>query len=256
MNRDLLAILVLKLMLTGCWAPACSAAEAEQTQAGLIDIKTVIPDVVIDLRYAGFHNFIGEPVIGYSVAKCLLTPQAAQQLASVQQDLKAFSLALKIYDCYRPQRAVDHFLRWAAVTDDTRMQQEFYPRRDKHNLFADGYIAAKSSHSRGSTVDITLVPLPVPQQALYLPGQPLQACDLEQSQRFQDNSLDMGTGFDCFDALANTENPRIGLEQRINRLLLKTLMEQHGFKNYALEWWHFTLVNEPFPDRYFDIAIE
>ena len=256
LKRNRLLLRIWLVTLGSACLSAAAAAEINLTSAALIDIKTLIPDVVVEMRYAGDHNFMGNPVTGYAATKCLLTTAAAEQLAKVQQDLKAFGLALKLYDCYRPQRAVDDFLRWAAVSDDTRMQAEFYPQRDKQRLFADGYIAAKSSHSRGSTVDITLIPWPAPEQAVYKPGQRLQACDRPVAERFQDNSLDMGTGFDCFDQRANTLNSQIGLAQRINRLLLKTLMERHGFKNYALEWWHYTLVNEPFPDSYFDFAIE
>ncbi|MBF0525488.1 MAG: M15 family metallopeptidase, partial [Deltaproteobacteria bacterium] len=130
--------------------------------SGFVDVQQIIPSVVLDMRYAGPHNFIGEKIDGYSVAGCYLTGEAAAALAKVQGDLTKFSLSLKIYDCYRPQRAVAHFVRWAGKVDDTRMKKEFYPTVDKKNLFRDGFIAEKSSHSRGSTVDLTLVPVPAP----------------------------------------------------------------------------------------------
>ena len=155
-----------------------------------------------------------------------------------------------------PQRAVTHFVRWARDVDDTKTKEEFYPDIDKKNLFKDGYIASKSSHSRGSTVDLTIVPLPLPDQETYIPGQPLKTCYMPADNRFNDNSIDMGTGFDCFHELSHTQNSSLGLQQRINRMLLKTLMEKYGFKNYEKEWWHFTLKDEPFPDTYFNFVIE
>jgi D-alanyl-D-alanine dipeptidase len=135
------------------------------------------------------------------------------------------------------------------------MKKEFYPALEKSSLFHDKYILDKSSHSRGSTFDLTIVPIPGPIQEDYISGQQLHECYLPQGQRFKDNGLDMGTGFDCFDELSHTANPRIGQTQRISRLLLKSVMEKYGFVNYKLEWWHFTLKNEPFPNTYFDFPV-
>jgi D-alanyl-D-alanine dipeptidase len=174
----------------------------------------------------------------------------------VQKDLEPYSLSLKIYDCYRPQRAVNHFVRWATEIENIKTKKEFYPTIDKRNLFKDGYIDSKSGHSRGSTLDLTIVPSPAPAQEQYSPGQKLYECYLPAAKRFRDNSIDMGTGFDCFDELSHTANANIGHQQKINRLLLKSLMEKHGFRNYDKEWWHFTLKNEPYPDTYFDFVIE
>lgn len=221
-----------------------------------VEIRDVIPDVVMDIRYFTDHNFVGTQVDGYHAPKCYLTRQAAQALASVQGDLVPFGFSLKIYDCYRPQKAVNHFVRWAGSHDDTLTKAEFYPHVDKKNLFRDGYIAERSGHSRGSTVDLTIVPLPVPPQEIYVPHEGLRACYLPQGQRFGDNSIDMGTGFDCFDERAHTFSNRVHPEGRLHRALLKTVMEKHGFVNYDKEWWHFTLQNEPFADRYFDFDIE
>jgi len=228
----------------------------EKIPDNFADIKDVIPGIVLDIRYYSSYNFIGERIDGYLAAKCILTKEAADALSLVQKELEQFSLSLKIYDCYRPQRAVDHFVRWAEDIKDIKMQKEFYPTVDKKNLFKDGYIADKSSHSRGSTVDLTIVPIPVPRQEKYTAGQQLSECYHPADKRFSDNSIDMGTGFDCFHELSHTLNKNIGPRQRINRMLLKTLMEKHGFKNYELEWWHYTLKNEPYPDIYFNFAIE
>ena len=224
--------------------------------AGFVDIRKMAPSVILDIRYFGPHNFVGEKVDGYNAPKCFLTEKAAKALSKVQEELNGFSLSLKVYDCYRPQRTVNHFVRWAKDINDTKTKNEFYPTVDKTNLFKDGYIAAKSSHSRGSTVDLTIVPVPVPVQEDYAPGQMLHACFIPFDKRFKDNSIDMGTGFDCFHELSHTANRNVELQQRINRMLLKTLMEKHGFKNLYLEWWHFTLKDEPFPDTYFDFKIE
>ena len=229
---------------------------ADKMPESFVDIKDVIPDIQVDIRYFTPHNFVGEIVNGYSTAKCIITREAAQALALVQKDLNIFSLGLKIYDCYRPQRAVNHFVKWATEIDNTKTKEEFYPTIDKRNLFKDGYIDSKSGHSRGSTVDLTVIPIPPRQQHNYVPGQKLYECYLPAGQRFGDNSIDMGTGFDCFHELSHTQNRNVGLQQRINRLLLKVLMEKQGFRNFEKEWWHYTLNNEPHPDIYFDFTIE
>lgn len=229
---------------------------AERMSDNFVNLQQIIPDVVMDIRYYGEHNFLGERVTGYLAPKCILTKEAAHALVGVQKDLQPYSLTLKIYDCYRPQRAVDHFVRWAKEIENTKTMREFYPTVDKRNLFRDGYIDSKSGHSRGSTVDLTIVPLPAPRQADYISGQTLAECYLPSGQRFGDNSIDMGTGFDCFHEMSHTANPGIGHEQRVNRLLLKSLMEKHGFKNYDKEWWHYTLKNEPYPNTYFDFPVE
>lgn len=232
------------------------AGDANRIPDGFVDIQKVIPEITMDIRYYGPHNFVGERVDGYLAPKCYLTKETAQALMNVQKELEPFSLSLKIYDCYRPQRAVNHFVRWATEINNIKTKKEFYPTVDKRNLFKDGYIADKSGHSRGSTVDLTIVPLPVPSQPEYIPGQKLHECYLPAKKRFADNSIDMGTGFDCFGELSNTANKSIGRQQKLNRLLIKSLMEKHGFKNYDMEWWHYTLKNEPYPDTYFDFVIE
>lgn len=254
---NLLVLFLLFLLVTSCVPkPSVNFLELDKIPDTFVNIEQVIPGVVLDIRYYGEHNFLGERVDGYLAPKCILTQEAAYALAEVQKELVPYSLTLKIYDCYRPQRAVNHFVRWAQDIENTKTQKEFYPTVDKRNLFKGGYIADRSGHSRGSTVDLTIVPLPVPRQADYTPGQALTECYRPAGQRFGDNSIDMGTGFDCFHELSHTANPAIGQQQKINRLLLKTLMEKHGFKNYDLEWWHFTLKNEPYPNTYFDFPVE
>ncbi|MGV8056756.1 MAG: M15 family metallopeptidase [Smithellaceae bacterium] len=246
------------LLLVALCAPqfANISAATEKRPKGFVDIQDVVPDILLDIRYFGPHNFVGEKINGYNAGKCIITKEAAAALAKVQKDLALFSLSIKIYDCYRPQRAVNHFVQWATEIDNTKTRKEFYPTVDKRNLFKDGYIDSKSGHSRGSTVDLTIVPLPFPKQAGYIPGQKLSACYSPAEKRFRDNSIDMGTGFDCFHELSHTVNKNIGLQQRINRMLLKSLMGKYGFRNFEKEWWHYTLNNEPYPSTYFDFVIE
>lgn len=224
--------------------------------ASFVNVKEIIPSIMLDLRYYSEHNFVGKRINGYQAEKCILTREAAEALKKVQGELLPFNFSLKIYDAYRPQRAVNHFVEWAKNLADTSMKREFYPTVEKKHLFRDGYIASKSSHSRGSTVDLTIVSLPLKSQEKYAKGDRLCECTKPANQRFGDNSLDMGTGYDCFDTRSWTADSRLNENQRANRLLLKTLMEKHGFKNYNKEWWHFTLRDEPFPETYFDFVIE
>jgi D-alanyl-D-alanine dipeptidase len=207
---------------------------AAGTARYLVPLADCAPSVIQELRYAGDNNFTGRPVDGYAAPVCLLTPPAARALARVQTEVRSYGLGLKVFDCYRPQRAVNHFVRWAEDIDDQATKSRFYPGVDKTQLFAQGYIAARSSHSRGSTVDITLVSL-TPDSI---------------------TELDMGTPFDFFDPLAHTATAAVPPEGRHNRLLLKSVMEKYGFKNYEKEWWHYTLRDEPWPERYFDFPVE
>lgn len=253
MKKPAYAILAL-LMLLGLAGGAVAAPEPSRP-VDFVDAAQVIPGLVVEARYFDSHNFLGRPVRGYQAPLCLLTRQAAAALARVQAELKPLGLGLKVYDCYRPARAVADFVAWAKDLDDRATQAEFYPTVDKKDLFAKGYIAERSSHSRGSTVDLTIIPLPALPQEAYTPHQNLRPCFKPVARRFGDNSLDMGTGFDCFNALSHTANPAVGPQQRANRLLLSSLMAKQGFVNYDLEWWHYTLAQEPHPGAYFDFPV-
>lgn len=210
-----------------CLLPAIlSAANVDVRPQDIVDMKAAEPVVITDIRYFTSHNFVGEPIDGYNAPKCLLTQKAARALKDVQAELTSFGLKLRIYDCYRPQMAVDHFARWAKDVKATKMKKEFYPGVDKKDLFKDGYIALRSGHSRGSTVDLTI------------------------------DGLDMGTRFDFFGPLSHPLNADIKEQARANRMLLKALMEKYGFKGLKEEWWHFTLKHEPHPDTYYDFAVE
>lgn len=233
----------------------CAISVGATKPSDFVDIKKVSPSIMVEMRYFTSHNFTGKRVPGYESPKCLLTKKAAEALSKVQDELKPFSLSLKVYDCYRPQRAVDEFDRWAKDSDDTKMKVEFYPFVEKGNMFRDGYIAHKSGHSRGSTVDLTIVALPPASQEKFVDVAQLKSCLAPASGRFGDNSIDMGTGYDCFDPASNTFSDKIGVTQKINRALLKTAMEKNGFVFYSKEWWHFRLADEPYPDTYFDFPV-
>ncbi len=222
---------------------------------GFVLVKDAIPTIVLDMRYAGQHNFIGRPIEGYQAPNAYLTREAADALAKVQDELLTLGLSIKIYDSYRPQRAVNHFIEWAMDLSDTAVKEEFYPGVAKTDLFSEGYISERSSHTRGSTLDLTIVPYPPPAEPEWFIEQQ-QPCTLPAENRYADNSLDMGTGYDCFDTLSWTDDDRIGPSERAHRLLLKSLMEKYGFRNYAREWWHFTLEHEPYPDTYFDFPVQ
>ncbi|CAL9639336.1 D-alanyl-D-alanine dipeptidase [Streptomyces sp. enrichment culture] len=254
MARGLVTAAVALLTMTATTATAQAKTEPTAPE-GFVALRSVDRTIIQEMRYFTPHNFVGERIDGYRQPLCVLTRPAAQALHKAQTKLLRQGYTLKVYDCYRPQRAVDHFVRWAKDLDDQRMKDEFYPNVDKTRLFADGYIAEKSGHSRGSTVDLTIVKLPAKPTRPYLPGEPLVPCYAPQDERFPDNSVDMGSGFDCFDTLSHTLDPRVQGEQRANRLLLKSTLEDLGFVNLAEEWWHFTYKPEPYPDTYFDFPV-
>ncbi|MGR8980989.1 MAG: M15 family metallopeptidase [Gammaproteobacteria bacterium] len=191
-----------------------------------------IPGLVTDLRYYSAGNFVGQPVKGYHANRAILTSRAIEALAGVQTELKAFGLGIKLYDAYRPQQSVDHFVEWSQDLTATETKQTYYPNVEKSELFNLGYIDKRSGHSRGSTVDLTIV-------------------DLETGAE-----LDMGSPFDLFDPISWPDAGGLSAAQRANRLLLSAVMQKHGFKPYPKEWWHFTLVNEPFPDTYFNFPVK
>jgi D-alanyl-D-alanine dipeptidase len=235
--------------------PAQPAAHSQKLPEKFVYLADIDPTIIQEVRYAVHHNFMGRPMPGYYAPVIIITEPAARALKGVQDELRPFGLSLKVYDAYRPQDAVDSFTPWSLDSSDEITKVEFYPNVNKKDLFELGYIGKKSGHTRGSTVDLTIVPLPAPHQPTWKPGDPVLDGRLPVGQRFADNSLDMGTGFDCLDELAHTNNPAIPAPARANRLLLMNLMIKHGFKPYDKEWWHFTLENEPFPDTYFNFPV-
>ena len=227
----------------GTWAALAAllmpaAALAGGLPPGFVYLRDVAPGIAQDMRYAGVNNFTGRPLPGYDAAECVLRRATAEALTKVQADLAAQDLGLKVYDCYRPTRAVAAFARWAQRADDGATKR-FYPKLDKRQLFA-GYIAAHSAHSEGIAVDLTLVPLPAPPAAAFDPHAAYGPCTAAAAARAPDNSLDMGTGFDCFDDKAHTANGTVTPDQARRRALLVAAMRGRGFRNYFREWWHFS----------------
>lgn len=204
----------------------------EMERAGFVSVSEMIPDVILEIRYYSTYNFVGERIDGYEQPCALLTKEAAAALKLVSDDMKAQGYRLVIFDGYRPQRAVNHFARWAEDLKALSMKAAFYPEVEKHELFEKGFIARRSGHSRGSTVDLTLL-------------------DERTGER-----LDMGGAFDYFGERSHPDyTGDLTQAQRDNRMLLRTAMLRRGFKPLSTEWWHFTLVEEPYPDTYFDFPV-
>ena len=199
--------------------------------AGFVLLPDAVPDTLLEIRYYSCYNFVGCRIDGYEQPTALLTREAAQALAQVSQDMKKQGYLLKIFDAYRPQRAVDHFVRWAQDEKDAKMKAYFYPEVKKASLLPDGYIAARSSHSRGSTVDLTLLDMRTGKE------------------------MDMGGPFDYFGPLSHPDYSGVTPAQYQNRLLLSAAMRSRGFQGIKEEWWHFTLQKEPYPDTYFTFPV-
>ena len=199
---------------------------------GFVYAKTVIPDLDVELRYFTANNFVGDTIDGYKANVLILTAATAEKLKLVQDELQQENLCLKVYDGYRPQSAVNHFIRWARALNDTINKSQFYPDVNKRNLFKAGYIASRSGHSRGSTLDLTITNGET--------GEP----------------LDMGSPYDFFGEQSWVDYKAITEQQKANRQLLQSIMLKHNFRNYPKEWWHFTLRWEPFPKTYFDFEVE
>jgi len=234
------------------------AISDEARSKGFVYLHEIDPTILISLRYYNDENFVGKLVDGYKKSVVILTKQAAEALKKVQEELKRDGYSLVIYDAYRPQKAVNHFIQWSEDVNDQAKKSHYYPRVNKADVFELGYVAKRSGHSRGSTIDLTIIK----------DGQKLKS--IEEKERtlldgytitiLDDGTVDMGSSFDLFDVASHFENNLIEKEFKQLRGYLKTVMEKHGFKNYAEEWWHFTLKNEPFPAdqdaSYFNFEIE
>ncbi len=237
-------------MKSGCASEGVSNTVSENDNSGFVMLAEAVPDAILEIRYYGTYNFVGARVDGYEQPTALITKEAGKALREVSDELVAKGYRLKIFDAYRPQKAVDHFMRWAEDVSDTLMRQYFYPDVDKSKLFELDYICAKSGHTRGSTVDLTLFDMRT------------------------EKEVDMGATFDwfggeshpdfCGDPMTgefngdNHKSPRgkkITPEQFANRMILREVMLKHGFRPFDGEWWHFTLKNEPYPDTYFNFPV-
>ena len=238
-------MLALVLMLVSCGGngPENNLQDLTKNTSDFVNITDVVPDVIIEARYFSTYNFVGARIDGYLQPTALLLRQAADSLRAVSDDLKAQGYRLKIYDAYRPQQAVDHFVRWGKDLGDTLMKSYFYPNEVKDSLFIKTYIAEQSGHSRGATLDLTLFDMRT------------------------EKEVDMGGTFDWFGKESHPDcggdpetgtyrpNDTITEQQFANRMILRRAMMAHGFKPYDCEWWHFTLRNEPYPDTYFTIPV-
>lgn len=223
---------------------------------GFVYLESLDPTILQEIRYAGCHNFMGRPVPGYNANRCVVSKAIGRALVEAQKEANTHGLTLKVYDGYRPLRAVEAFVLWAQDLDDEVTKGEFYAHVPKSELFEREYIGVRSFHARGAAVDLTLVPLPVPNQPTFQVGDQLLDGILPKGERFADNSLDMGTGFDVFHELSHTDHPDISTEAKANRKLLCEILGRQGLVSYEWEWWHFNLADEPFPNTYFDFAIK
>lgn len=224
-----LVVVSLVLALAACAPLRAPAIPSPPT--GFVNAAAVVPGLAVEMRYAGSDNFVGRRIDGYEAPICYLTRHTAEALAAAQAALAASGRGLKVYDCYRPARAVADFARWARDPGELRMREQYYPNVPKDQLFALGYIAERSGHSRGSTVDVTLVDL---------------ATGVE---------IDMGTPFDLFDPRSWPTDESVSTEARASRMALQAVMRASGFRPLREEWWHFTLEDEPFPETYFDFPV-
>jgi len=217
------------LLLTLCFSVY---SYGQNLPKGFVYLSNIDTSIQSELRYISDNNFIGKPIEGYIHKTVIVSKPTAVALKRVQEKLAPFNLSLKIFDAYRPQQAVNHFVLWAKVLNDTLMKQQYYPNVAKTHLFSLGYIASKSGHTRGSTVDLTLIDVATGKE------------------------LDMGSPYDYFGEESHPLQKNLSTIQRANRLLLRTLMISNGFKPYENEWWHFTLKNEPFPKTYFNFPVK
>jgi len=220
--------------------------------ADFVRLSDIAPSIYQDIRYADSFNFTGERVPGYEAAQCILWRPAAEALVRAEARLAKEGVHLKVYDCYRPARAVHAFAAWSKAPGHDEMKRIFYPALDKSRLFALGYIASRSKHSLGIAVDVGLVEtadanLPSPHQA--------GACDGAFADRPRESSLDLGTAFDCFSEVSATASPAILAEARGNRGRLRQALESEGYRNYAREWWHFEFIDERAPSVPYDFPV-
>ena len=217
------ALLTLIMFVTPA---AAQRSQSPDDPSGFVVLSDVVPDIIQEIRYHSTYNFVGERIDGYEMPCAMMTIEAAQALKNVSDDLIKKGYRLKVFDAYRPQMAVDHFMRWAE-SKDTKMKKYFYPKIAKDRIIPEGYVAMKSGHSRGSTVDLTLFDMKTGKE------------------------VDMGGTFDYFGELSHPDYKKITKTQYKNRMILRDAMIKGGFKPLEEEWWHFTLENEPYPDTYF-----
>jgi D-alanyl-D-alanine dipeptidase len=227
-------------------SPASGLAQAQKRSApsalpaGFVYLHDVEPTIIQDIRYATANNFTGRRLAGYEAGECIVKREMATALGRVQQDLKPRGLSLKVFDCYRPRRASRDMLAWANGAE-APAQKRYYPKLNKRDLFRLGYIAASSGHSTGAAVDLTLVELAAGNGASFDPATSYADCTASVEKRAPEGSIDMGSGYDCFDSISHTSARSISPPQRDRRKTLVAAMRKQGFVNYFREWWHFSL---------------
>lgn len=231
-----------------------AAGLAQALPPSFVYMHDVDASIAQDMRYAGENNFTGRPLPGYESAECVLRSDAARALSRVQADLARHGLGLKVYDCYRPARASRAMLAWANDNKPDGLNKRFYPALEKRGLFSLGYIATRSQHQTGTAVDLTLIPKSNPPAAPFDPRAEYGSCIEALEKRAPDNSLDMGTGYDCFDLRSHTYSTMISDEAQRLRKLLVNAMARYGFRNYHREWWHFEFQSTA-PVYYYDVPI-
>jgi D-alanyl-D-alanine dipeptidase len=245
------------LFVTSCLAATLITSPSharDMLPPGFVYLRDVDSSIAQDMRYATSDNFTGRPLPGYKAGECILRREAAEALRRVQADLAHENLGLKVYDCYRPTRAVRAMAAWAHDGDEGAATKRFYPELQKRNLFRLGYIAAQSKHSTGTTVDLTLIRRPATPAPAFDPAARYGPCTGPAAKRAPDNSIDMGTAFDCFDLRSYSASRAIAPEQKRWRGVLNTAMHRSGFANYFREWWHYSYPGALDP-RAYDFAI-
>lgn len=246
-----LFLLIFVIAAAGCFSGSKNINQ--QLHEGFVYLHDVDPSIQVSMRYFSNENFLGTTVTGYKNNKIIMTQASAEALKKVQQELLAEGYSLVVYDAYRPQKAVDHFVRWGNDHADIAMKEKYYPRVNKNDVFEQGYVATKSGHSRGSTVDLTIIEKG---KALKAPEYQVRTFNGYDIPFLDDGTIDMGSSFDLFDEASHHESSKIPEEFHKKRRYLKEKMLKYGFKIITEEWWHYTLKNEPFPDTYFNFDIE
>jgi D-alanyl-D-alanine dipeptidase len=235
------SVFVKRIVIALILAALVSSARAQTLPGGFVFLRDVDPTIVQDIRYAGSNNFVGRPLAGYGAAECVVKREVGRALKSIQQELAAQKLSLKMLDCYRPVRAVHDMVVWAQSGRQTPAERRYNPAFSKQDLFRLGYVAEHSGHSTGAAVDLTLVDLTADNSARFDPDRAYADCTADAGARAPEASVDMGTGYDCSDVKAHTAAKSITPAQRRWRNLLATVMSRQGFVNYSKEWWHFSL---------------
>ena len=232
---------ILAIGLTGLGLSGPQTAKAQGLPGGFVYLRDIDPSIIQDMRYATSNNFVGKPLRGYDAGECVVKREVGLALKNIQQELARQKLSLKMFDCYRPERAVADMVAWSKNGKETQADRRFSPAFRKADLFRLGYIATRSGHSTGAALDLTLVDLTADNSAKFDSTKAYADCTAPAEARAPEGSVDMGTGYDCSDVKSHTAAPSITPAQRRSRNTLVAAMARQGFVNYSKEWWHFSL---------------